>query len=160
MKKTLLKGLVIAITVLSFTACSNLAPDKGTEPSIDEAFFASEIVESDNSYHDTFRQKRITSLSFNQNPYLVLSLEDPDKDIVEIQISTDRNFGYYWHWTDLEYVKYESFWTVLMVGWKGELDDNSKSRYSLDKGVVYVMAIDDKGNESKIYSIYDVTITE
>ena len=152
MKKNLFTGLLLAVLALAFTACS--AEPKGTEPTIYEAFFASEIVDS--SWNET-KAKTIKELNLERKTdYLVLWLSDPDLDITEVQISSDVNFDYYYYWDELKYST-DDFWTTLSLGWN-DLDEISKERYSMDNKTVYVRVLDSKNNASKIYSINGMTI--
>ena len=154
MKKLLLGLLAAAVVTLTLAGCKN-NEDTGTAPIIHDAFFASNT--DDTSYSNTKTQYKLTTLSLSKHTDLIVfDVEDPDLDITEITISTKSDFSTYYHWTGLKFNnEVARFWSALTCGWR----EINPTNYIISNSPIYVKVIDSKGNESEVFTITGITIT-
>lgn len=158
MKKTLFVGLLAAaIMAISFTGCNNNV-DPGTAPTIKGAFIMTSTDYADTTiqyWNDALTHAK-TDLSLSGDYCLAISMEDPDKDIVEVVISKEITFDNWWHWENLKYNN-ESFWTGLRINFS-TMSASDKESFKMTNGSFYVKVIDSKGNVSNIKSVSGITV--
>lgn len=160
MNKKLLSGLLLTvISTFTFFSCANAndgpKENNGTAPIITDAFFAKYCYS--NSLEDTKNDYLINNLDLNRKTdYLIISIDNPDNDVVEVQFSSTIDFQKNYHWKNLT-LKTPSSWTCFTVGWN-LLKDEKPHFLQTDKPI-YVRVIDKKGNKSNPFTIPEITIT-
>lgn len=154
MKKTsIFLALALAAVSAFFVSCST----EGSAPSITGAYFSSH-VENGADYDTIKRDYELHELNLSSTEinYLVIKMDDPDCDVMDLRFSTDRSFADYLHWETQPSnypvcAWYNINWSIVNINHSDWVQNN---------GSIYVMAVDSEGHESNIYTIPGITITE
>ena len=158
MKKSLFAGLLIAaIMALSFTGCSSNSD--GTAPELEEYFWTEDSkAVSGAKWDDKTAVPRLTEITM-ENPSTpndsvthtfaaVVMFNDPDKDVVKLEISKTEDFAELWDEAEItqEYDGQISWWNGLYI-----------TGTQTTTETLYARLVDEKDNYSKTFK-YTITL--